>query len=258
MKKTARILLGAGMALLVAALYLFVLRTERERERTHSCVGLKVQITDSAKLSFVSEKDIADYIERDYGPYIGERLSEVDLRRIENVLSERSAIRGSEAWLDRDGYIRIDVTQREPAVRFQKGGQGFYADEKGFLFPLQKNYTSRVPIIDGAIPIEVGSGHKGRPDTEQGQRWLEEIISLVTYMQRTDWSRRIAQITIRPDGNLIMIPAEGQEQFLFGTPEDPEAKFERIATYYEAVAPTREKAPYTRVDVRYDKQIICK
>ena len=59
MKKALRHLLTLGTAAIVAALYIFVLTSERARERSRACQGLKVAIVDSSRLSFVSEKDIA-------------------------------------------------------------------------------------------------------------------------------------------------------------------------------------------------------
>ena len=67
----------------------------------------------------------------------------------------------------------------------------------------------------------------------------------------------MGQISVRKDGNLVLVPREGSERFVFGTPTDIEAKFGRIRQYYESVAPSRE-TPYKTVDVRFDGQIICR
>lgn len=257
MKPSVRTLLAASALILVTALYLVVLTAENSRRRDLSCQGVRVHITDSARLSFVSEKDIVSYME-EYGPYVGKRVEEVDLQAVENILSLKSAILSGEAYMDRDGYINIDIVQREPAIRFQKGDYGFYADEKGFIFPLQESYTSRVPIIDGAIPLDAAGGYKGKPATEEQKLWLLRINALIAYMKETEWLERISQITVLRSGDLEMIPAQGREKFIFGAPTDIEAKFQRIRTYYEAIAPAKEEGYYGRVDVRFDKQIICK
>ena len=257
MKPAVRNILTLSAAALLAALYIFVLTAERRAQHSLACQGLKVHVTDSARLSFVSGSDIEKYMQ-DYGPYVGKLVDQVDLQQIESIMAGKSAILGCEAYLDRKGYLNIEVQQQEPAIRFQKGEQGFYADEKGFIFPLQSSYTSRVPIIDGAIPLNAGGNFKGKPDTEKEQQWLNRIIALVAYMQETGWSKRISQITVLRDGNLVMVPAEGKEKFLFGAPSGIEAKFGRIKTYYEAVVPSLENKAYKEVDVRFDKQIIGK
>ena len=257
MKQSVRNILTLCTGALLAALYILTLTAERSHTRAQSCQGLKVSIADSASLKFVSEEDIARYMD-EYGAYVGKLVEDVDLENIEEILSSKSAIRSCEAYIDRDGFIHTEIVQREPVIRFQKGALGFYADEKGFLFPLQKNYTSRVPIIDGAIPLTVDEKFKGKPASEKEELWLQEIIALTAHLQRTGWSKRISQISVLPDGNLVLIPTEGKERFLFGTPTRVDEKLLRIASYYEAVAPAHEKGYYSRVDVRFDKQIICK
>ena len=247
MKPWVRNILASLATGCLIALFVVILTVDRTSAQYRSCQGLKVAISDSARLSFVSGKDIQEYME-EYGPYVGQRLPDVNLRKMEDILSHKSAIRNGEAWLDRDGYVHIEVTQREPAIRIQKGEKGFYADEKGYIFPLQENYTSRVPIIDGAVPV----GDK------TDSLWLKRVIRMVDYMKENGWSTRISQISVRPGGDLVMIPAQGKERFLFGSPTGIEAKFGRIKTYYEAVAPAQEEGYYSHVDVRYDKQIICK
>lgn len=256
MKNAVRTILTAILLVLISAIYLFVLARERAREKSQACQGLKVTITDSSRLSFISEKDVEGFL--DEYTVIGQPMDKVDLSRVETILSGKSAILDNEAWMDRNGFIHIDIVQREPAVRFQKEDKGFYADKNGFIFPLQKRSTSHVPIIDGAIPVELDEKLSNRPGNEQQEQWLAQIIGLVKYMQKTGWSARIAQITVLPGGDLQFVPEEGNEKFLFGPPTGIDGKFKRIRTYYEAIVPSLEKPKYTSVDVRYDKQIICK
>ena len=80
---------------------------------------------------------------------------------------------------------------------------------------------------------------------------------MIAYMEKGGiWNENISQMTVSPEGNLVLIPREGKERFVFGSPTEVKAKFARIGEYYEAVAPL-EKG-YTRVDVRYSGNIICK
>ena len=149
--------------------------------------------------------------------------------------------------------------QREPVVRFQKGGNGFYADEKGFLFPLQSNYTSQVPIIDGEVPLTFESGYKGEPVTEEEKKWLGNIISLVNYMKASKtWATNISQITVRGNGVLVMVPRQGKELFIFGQPDGFEDKFAKIGKYYPTILPEKGEGFYSTVNVKYNGQIVCR
>ena len=239
MKPVVRILVAASAIAVCLFLWLIGDRLSADNRREVTCSGLETIISDSLERKFISPDDIRDWM-NDYGTYLGLRLDSVDLKKVEAVIDGKSSVRKSQAWLTDDGVLHVSITQREPVVRFQGASGGFYADADGYLFPLQNRHTARVPIVDGALPIKLGKGYKGLPETEKEQEWVASMLGLVRYL----------------GGNLVLIPREGTERFLFGGPTGVDAKFERIRKYYEGVAPTRE-TPYRTVDVRFDGQIIC-
>lgn len=257
MKPNVRHILSASAVAACLLLYLAGDRMAAVNRRTVTCGDLDAIVADSLSRRFVSPEDIRDWME-DYGTWVGLPLDSVNLRRVEAVIDRKSAVRKSQAWLTDDGVLHVSVTQREPIVRFQSPEGGFYADAEGFLFPLQSRHTARVPVVDGALPLRLEKGYKGEARTEEEKAWMGSVLNLVRFLsERKEWSGLVGQITVRRDGNLVLIPREGPERFIFGTPTGIEAKFARIRTYYEAVAPTREE-PYHTVDVRYKGQIVCK
>ena len=222
-----------------------------------TCNGLEAIIADSLERKFITPDDIRDWMQ-DYGTYLGLRLDSVDLRRVETIIDGKSSVRKSEAWLTDDGVLHVSITQREPVIRFQGPSGGFYADADGYLFPLQNRHTVRVPVVDGALPLQSGQGFKGLPRTDEEREWVLSMVALVRWLgARKEWNDLVSQITVRRDGNLVLIPREGPERFVFGTPTGIEAKFGRIRKYYESIA-TSDKGPYKNVDVRYEGQIICR
>ena len=257
MKPVVRYIIAASAVTACLFLWLVGDRVAAGNRREVTCNGIDAIIADSAARKFISPDDIKDWM-ADYGTYLGLRLDSVDLRKVEAVIVGKSAVRKSQAWLTDDGVLHVSVTQREPMVRFQSATGGFYADAEGFLFPLQLRHTARVPVVDGALPLQLGKDFKGEPKTEKEKRWVLSVLDLVRYLvDRKEWNDLVGQITVRKDGNLVLIPREGQEQFVFGSPTDIDAKFSRIRKYYESVAPSREK-PYRTVDVRFDGQIVCR
>lgn len=222
-----------------------------------SCSAVEVTIKD--KFEFVNKADVENYLSRYYGSYIGQRLDSVELARIESMLDRQSAVLKSEAWTTRDGVLHISITQREPVVRFQNGSHGFYADDRGYIFPLQGNYTSLVPVIDGKLPISAGEGFKGELSNEKEKAWVSGVLDMVRYMQRSrSWSDNIVQMHVDSAGDLVLIPRKGRERFIFGSPHDFEAKFARMAKYYEFIKPSKEEGYYRSVNVKYNGQVICR
>lgn len=206
-----------------------------------TCGGIDVKFTDS--LEFVSEEDVRLCVERLYGNYIGQRIDSVGLASIEGILEEQSAIKTCEAWTTDDGILHLQISRRQPLARFTKDGQIVYADDRGDLFPLQNGYVAHVPEVEGVIPSD--------------KEWVLSVISMLNYMQSHYWDRRISTIKASDNGELTLVSAEGGEKILFGTPTDVEQKFWRLAKYYSHILPDKGDGYYRKINVKYNKQIIC-
>lgn len=255
MKKGLKITLSLAIVALLALLLVVIFKHNEQKRMQLACVGVNVEFGGGYR--FVTKKDIESYLQKDYGTYLGKRLDSLNLDRIENILNQKSAILKTDAYTTPDGMLNVKVWQRSPVVRFRKGDLGFYSDEMGFLFPLQSNYALDVPTISGHIPLEFTSGYKGEPKTDKEKAWLAKVVGLAEYIQNSpDWKYAFSKITVDADGDFLMTPSQGSEQFIFGKPDDIEAKFSRIRKYYTAIVPA--KGHYKTVNVKFRKQIICR
>lgn len=212
-----------------------------------TCTGLDICIADSASNSFISTEDVKRYLDSEYGKYLGCRIDSLNLTQIEHILKGKTAVLNSEAFITKDGILNITIQQRKPTVRFIGKDGGFYADESGETFPLQKTYASYVPVVDGCIPAETDS------------IYIRKVVDLVNFLEGSKkWQNKIVQISADSTGNLTFIPREGDVRFLFGQPEDVEEKMEKMEMYYSHIVPEKGEKTYRSVDLRYDNQIICK
>ena len=243
----------AGLCTGVAFLY----RNVRQENARIVCGRLDVNFADS--LRFVTEQDIREYLDKRYGAYIGERLDSVQLARIEDMIESRSAVRRCEAWTTDDGVLHLEITQRAPVLRFQNGEQGFYVDERGYIFPLHPTYTAPVPVVEGAIPVDVPAGFKGEAREERERAWIAGVLAMnrFTSASRT-WQRRITHIRVRPGGELCLDLDGRDEQFFVGQPDNIPDKFMRIDRYLGVIAPSKPEGYYNTVNVKYNQQIICR
>lgn len=257
MTKKQRTILMIFATLAVLAGMTLVILSSKNHRRTVMCEGLRVEFSDN--FNFVTEDDIKAYIERNYGSYIGQRLDSVDLARIEKILDVQSAILKSEAYTTEDGMLNVMIAQREPVLRFQKHEIGFYMDERGYIFPLQDNYTSHVTVIDGDIPVSYTPGYKGEASSEKEARWLKGVLAMTKYMAKSKiWSENISQISVNDAGDIVLVPREGKEKFIIGSPSGYEEKLSKIEKYYQYIKPAKEDDWYTIVNVKYNGQIICR
>ena len=259
MKKILKYVLIGICGAMLAALLAVSFLAGKEARKGLVCKGLEIAIVDSLENSFVSEADVRKYVDKEYGRYIGEKLDSLDLVKIEKIIDGRSAVRKSQAYVTRDSILRIDITQRKPVVRFQKKDGGFYADAEGYIFPLQVNYASHVQIIDGDIPLAANSGYKGDIEDPQEKAWFKSVMNVVNFMEGSrTWKGKIVQISVEKGGDLILIPREGNERFMFGQPADIEEKFMKMRKYYTHIIPAKGENHYRTVDLKYQGQIVCR
>lgn len=254
---------GLGLLLIIACIVVWVVSSGMSGRalRVRTCKGketLEVIVKDSLERRFVAKEDVEKWLDKEYRAYAGLRLDSVNLAAIESIVLGHSAVRSCEAWLTDDGTLHIELTQRQPAVRFDEGTNGYYCDAEGFIFPLQARGSVEVPLVDGKLPLHVARGFKGAPADASEREWLGKILAMAAYMKGTPWEEDIDRITVQDDGNLVLTPVSGKEKFIFGPPVRVPEKFSLMEKYYTAVAPSKEAGHYTTVDVRYKGQLVCR
>lgn len=259
MNKAVRHMITAIAGTLLAGAIILAFTAGTSSRRDILCKGLEICIIDSLQNSFVTKADIKTYIEKEYGTYVGHPIDSIDLVRVEDIVDGRSAVRKSEAYVTKDGIMHIDVTQRKPVVRFQKSDGGFYADSEGYIFPLQRNYASHVQVIDGNIPLAANSGYKGAIEDPKEKEWFTRMMNVVNYIEKSrTWKDKIVQISVDRKGDLILVPREGQELFMFGQPVEIGDKFGKMEKYYTHILPAKGEGHYKTVDLRFRGQIVCR
>lgn len=257
MNKFVKYLLFGIITLAFFACMALLYQHVRQEQGRIICGQLEVSFSDS--LHFVSEQDIRDYLDSRYGSFIGQRLDSVGLSRIEDILESGIAVMRCEAWTTDDGVLHLDVTQRAPVLRFQDGERGFYVDAEGFIFPLHPTFTARVPIIEGAIPVDVPDGYKGETPGEEAQQWIAGVLEVDRYIAASrSWKDRVSSFRVRPGGEIVLQLEGRPELFILGQPEDIPDKFARIEQYLGVIAPALGEGHYRTVNVKYNQQIICR
>ena len=104
-----------------------------------------------------------------------------------------------------------------------------------------------------------GKDYKGAPKEGAEAEWMASVIGMLDYMRRSRiWAENIVQIHVDKGGDLILVPRDGNERFIFGEPHGVAGKFSRIEDYYRYIRPSKDEDWYRTVNVKYDNQIICK
>ena len=257
MKKGIRILLLSLVVALAAAVAALVcISATRTRHEVTCNEHLDIRMQDS---SFVTAREVRDCLTKRYGSWSGQRIDSLDLHRMEEVLNGLTAVKRSEAWVTPDGVLHVRIIQRQAAVRFEGPDGGFYADEEGYIFPLQKSWEAPVRIASGDIPLNLPKGYTGQVPSDQDKMWLRGILDLVDFISDSKiWNTRIGSISVEPGGDLRLGLSDGREQIIFGGSDSFREKFALLDDYYNYIRPSKEPGYYKTVNLKYHGQIICR
>ncbi|MCQ2178245.1 MAG: hypothetical protein MJY42_05115 [Bacteroidales bacterium] len=257
MRTSVRNILYFFGTLAVIAAVAVIVSVDCKSRSGFTCEGLDVRIDGDCRL--VGSGDVSERINAEYGHFIGMPADSVDAAAIERIVDNQPAVLKSEVWKTRDGVLHVKIAQRNPVLLLQKEDIGMYVDDRGYIFPLQSAYSATVPVVDGCIPVRFDGSYRGKAGSVEEQEWIGNVIELVTFIGASPiWSDNILRISALRNGELVLVPAEGREKFLFGRPERIADKFDRIGKYYTHIVPSREEGYYGSVSVKYDGQIICK
>lgn len=243
MKKAASIIMTvlfflvffAGMGVL-----LYVSKAER-----HGISCKELQVSVPGPHQFVSEDEAHYWIDTFYGIYVGQRLEDVGLESIEKMLETKPAVRKAEVWITDDGVLHALVLQRDPVLRFDYKGNGYYTDHEGNIFPLSGDYVADVPVISCDPKLGFDS------------EWLAKAIALVRKISGSSvWSKRIEGYAVDRNGDFVLL-GDGLK-IVYGDFEESARKFAAMEKYYSGIAPLHASDPYHSVNVKYKGQIICR
>ena len=205
LNRTLKYLMTIIVGVLIFGLAAVSVLAGKQSRKQLTCKGLEVTVLDSLENDFVSAADVRRFLDKEYGTYMGAPLDSIDLTRVEDIIDGRSAVLKSEAFVTKDGILHIEVTQRKPIVRFQKQEGGFYADKAGYVFPLQSSYASYVQIVDGEIPINMKSGHKGEIEDPAQKAWFDQVMKVVNFIEGSAWKDRFFSRIIEDLTDLVRV-----------------------------------------------------
>ena len=258
MKAAVKYSVAGALAVLFCTGMFFLYRNVRQEQAQLVCGRLDVSFVDS--LRFVSEQDVREYLDAHYGSCVGERLDSVQLARIEQMLESRSSVTRCQAWTSDDGVLHVEIAQRAPVLRFMRSEEdGFYVDDGGYIFPLHPTFTAPVPVVEGAIPVNVPADYKGEAQDERERAWIAGVLAMNRHIAgNRSWQRRIEHVRVRPGGELLLSLTGRSEEFFVGQPQGIPDKLQRIDRYLGIIAPSKPQGYYHTVNVKYKQQIICR
>ncbi|MCK4569503.1 MAG: hypothetical protein KAT76_04380 [Bacteroidales bacterium] len=191
----------------------------------------------------------------------GKTIGEIKPYEIHHLLNANPYIKHADIQTDINGELKIKVVLRQAIIRIiNKDGYSYYIGKEGWLMPVNPGFPSRVLIANGSINDGVSNlqGRKMHIDSLAANSIVRKLYDLAKYVNNSDFlNKLIGQLWITTSGELEIIPLIGEYTILFGSFDEMEEKFEKLATYYREGTSKAGWIDYRSVDLRYKNQVIC-
>ena len=259
MNKVLNIVLWSLLGLSVLVLLGFVSHSKNDR----LCKGININIDPSSGNFFVNEDDITDMVFHELDSVVGKEIANIPSEKLEFKIKNHPSIANAEAYKTIDGYLNIEVEQRNPIVRvFNLKGESFYIDNTGKLMPPSASYTSRVLIANGFIfdSYAALSQENARKvsDSIRNRTYIDDIFSFADYISANKfWAAQIEQLYVNKDFEIELIPRVGNHRIVFGDAVSLEEKFEKLKVFYIKGLNKTGWNEYSIINLKYADQVVC-
>ena len=235
--------IGGGMlSLLIAAI---------GKKKREDCVDYTITIKNSQDNLFIDAKDIKKLLKAGAGAEIkGKKMSEINLKRLEQLLRDNIWVRKAEMWFDNRNVLHVEVYEREPIARiFTTNGNTFYIDSTERKLPLSDKLSARVPVFTGFIDRKVYSA--------KDSLLLTDVRNVAAYIKSDPfWMSQVAQVNITAERNFELSPVVGNHLIKLGNGNDLDRKFNRLMIFYKQVLAQKGFDSYSSIDVQYSGQVV--
>lgn len=247
--------------LLLAAFFVLVLVTKNEQGKK-LVKNVQVSIDATKGDPFMDDGDVINLVYSRHDTLLKKPLSSLYLSDVENLLINQPSVKNAEVYFEHNGNLNLEVELRKVIARIKPDSlPGFYIDDEGMTMIWLAKYSPRVLTVTGYL----NQYNRYLKDTmiendlSTHSKLIKDVYAFAKYVNNSAfWKAQIGQVYIDENGDAILIPLIGNEEFVFGELKDYEYKFEKIKRYYEEIAPKLGWNKYKKVNVKFDRQIVCK
>jgi cell division protein FtsQ len=221
------------------------------KKSTMLCKGVQVIIPGNQY--FIDKQEVDNIIGLSSNSLVGRRLEYINIHQLENKLKANPFVEHASVYVDMDGVIMVEISQRQPMMRMMnRFDQDFYVDQHGFKLPLSGNFTVKVLAANGYIDELFAN----RVDTLR-TALAKDVYRTADYIRKDSlWSAQIAQIYVNEQHEIELIPRVGNQRILLGNADSLDTKFKNLSAFYKQAIPLVGWVAYKAINIKYTNQVI--
>lgn len=238
-------ILKCVMSLVLIAYLVISLSFTARRASEDTFKGVRINVSDSMKRSFVTSDDI----DKELGS-IRENIKHIsrdslNTLKLESILMSRDNIESANCVVLNDGSLRIDVVPLIPMARvFDQGcDSNYYINRTGKRMKASIRYRMDVPVVIGDFSASVSPTY---------------AFPLLRYLQaHPDINSLTSAVCVDRNKDLILIPTIKGHVVNMGDTNDIDNKFRRLTTFYKKVMPVKGWEYYDTLSLKWRGQIVA-
>lgn len=242
MKPVWKYILIYFFALLIVGYLVFSIWKFSGKSNESVCSKLEIVFDENAGKQLITDKEIAEILEKDDLNPIGKTIKNIRTESIEDVLRKNPMIKDAECWRTPSGIVDITIHQRCPKLRVVGWGS-YYIDTDRKPMPVSLNYAAYVPVVSGRVTVSMVTG---------------PLFDFVNYIENNPfWDAQIEQINICDDRKIELVPRVGDAIIKLGTLDRYQAKLEKLRKLYRNGFNVIGWNKYKTIDLQYKDQVVC-
>ncbi|WP_438963652.1 cell division protein FtsQ/DivIB [Winogradskyella sp.] len=225
-----------GLILLVG--FLFAFSNQRNSVRK---VDLKAPVFIGENKLFITDQTVSKLLIQNQRPLTEQPKDIIDLNELEVALNSNSMIKKAEVFMSVEGELYTEIEQKRPIARVSSNAS-YYIDDDGSYMPLSSNYTARVPLVTGNVNKDS----------------LETVYEFASAVDQDEFLKKhVIEIRQNDDNTIDFRIRKSDFTVHLGTLKKLDKKINNFKAFYQKAFKDKILETYTRVDLKFDKQVIC-
>ena len=220
-----------------------------QAEEVITSVEAEVLLLDKGN-NLILPEDIVRTVVKKFGPLEKLPVELVDMRSIEQFLLTSPYVKDAYVFLGANGKLTLSIRQRMPVMRIvDNAGTHWYVDIDTVRMPVSRNFTARVPLVNGHFPV-----------TKDVKTWpMESLFAVTMMLHENDFMGPLVdQLYMESKDKIWLVPRLGPSKILITSTGDLEDQAERIQKFYKKALPSLGWDTYAFIDTRFAGQIVAK
>jgi len=242
--------------------FLLLLGFVEHNQHERATVGLRIKVKDTNNNYFIEPLDIENLLNAKGRKLVGMPMHDINIPMLEKIVYTNAYVDRAEVYSTIDGYVNIDVWQRDPVVRIINAeNEHYYIDVNGEFMPVTDKFSKSVVVANGYIFDRLKQKSltfaSPLPDVDV-KPILIQINEVAHFLRENEfWNSQIEQIYVNQNFELELIPRVGNHKIIIGDSQNLSGKLDNLHVFYTEGATKAGWNKYTDINLKYQGQVVC-